>query len=38
MVHSHSQMIHLDRTEPDPTLFRIPAGYVIKDRYVDEKP
>jgi hypothetical protein len=31
--HTHMQLIHLDRSEPDPSLFHIPAGYTIENRW-----
>jgi hypothetical protein len=36
-VHS-TKMIRLDRSEPDSTLFRIPADYSMKDRYINVQP
>lgn len=30
---THAQIVRLDRSEPDPQLFRIPERYVIRDRW-----
>jgi hypothetical protein len=30
---THMQLIYLDRSEPDPSLFRIPEGYRVEDRW-----
>jgi hypothetical protein len=31
--HTFEQLTHLDRSEPGPNLFRIPAGYTIEKHY-----
>jgi hypothetical protein len=28
-----TELINLDRAEPDPALFQVPEGYTIKDQY-----
>jgi hypothetical protein len=36
-VHSTEEMTHLDRSEPDASVFQIPKGYTIQHRYVNEQ-
>jgi hypothetical protein len=32
-----TEMTEIERGEPDPSLFAIPEGYTVKDRYPDQQ-